>query len=586
MLSSYETSVKGNKPRPVSNKLSLGPAGREPEIDRAGDVVSTLDHDRLSAFESTTYASRPCSPVGTQPTLSNRLNEIQIPKVGWGIFVAIPALIATGFSVYLMFHWASGTKVVGCDGTLFNCDHVLNTKWASWFGMPVSGLAVANYAVLLTALVLAQFGTPKQRKWSWSMVIGCSFAAGAAALWFGYLQAFVLKHYCPYCLAAHGCGLILALGLLVLRPFGMKLNLQLMCVALVSVLALALGQVIAEEPQTYEVQIFQNSGKVMDDAMVPSGANEPSKEIPDIFEPPQAVDESAIIEAPEVSSSLLRINRSINQATMLFVSLTNPTLIVQDSGTTDAQETPKQESSSDQPQATEDSSKQPETRRLVSIGGGAVMLDVSVWPVAGDPQAEMVFVEMFDYNCGHCRQTHATVKKVKEILGDKVAAIALPLPLNLECNNQITQTLPAFAESCLLAKLAVAVWKTDPTKFCEFHDWMFTGDKAPTYEQARKHAESLVDPGSLQSMYDSKLPSQYIEKHVQIYSRLQKGTIPKLMFKSTSIVGLCQSPTHLIEILKRDGPLVPTAVVPQTPKIASGASTGEPQPSTPSGIAK
>jgi protein-disulfide isomerase len=136
----------------------------------------------------------------------------------------------------------------------------------------------------------------------------------------------------------------------------------------------------------------------------------------------------------------------------------------------------------------------------------------------------------------------------------------LPLPLNTDCNNQIQQTNPQFVESCLLAKLAVAVWKTNPEKFCEFHDWMFQGQNAPSYSAALAQAEAMVDKEELKKVLGSKLPDAYIDKHVQIYARLGLGNIPKLMFKTTSIVGLFQSTDHLVEILNRQGPLVPTVV--------------------------
>jgi protein-disulfide isomerase len=202
----------------------------------------------------------------------------------------------------------------------------------------------------------------------------------------------------------------------------------------------------------------------------------------------------------------------------------------------------------------------PQTRRILEVSGGRIKLDVKQWPMAGSTDAEFVCVEMFDYNCQHCRETHAAVKAAKQKLGDRFAVITLPLPLNTACNSQISQTGAQFAESCLQANLAVAVWKVNPEKFAEFHDWMFEGARAPSYKDAKAHAEKMVGKEELEKMLNSTLPKAYIEKHVQIYGRLNRGNIPKLLFRTTSIVGLFQSPDQLIEILNRQGPLTETPV--------------------------
>jgi protein-disulfide isomerase len=196
----------------------------------------------------------------------------------------------------------------------------------------------------------------------------------------------------------------------------------------------------------------------------------------------------------------------------------------------------------------------------MEISGGRIKLDVSQWPAIGNQEADFVCVEMFDYNCQHCRQTHSAIKAAREKMGDKMAVILLPVPLNTNCNNQIVQTGPQFVESCLLTKLAISVWKVNPQKFDEFHEWMFEGFNAPSYQTALAQAEKMVGKDELAKVLDSPLPDAYIQKHVQIYSLIGKGNVPKLLFRTTSIEGMFQSPDLLIDILNRQGPLVPTEV--------------------------
>ena len=66
-----------------------------------------------------------------------------------------------------------------------------------------------------------------------------------------------------------------------------------------------------------------------------------------------------------------------------------------------------------EPAGQQDGEAAPE-RRLVSIRGGAVKLDVRQWPLIGPPEARYVFVEMFDYACPHCRNTNRAIEHAME----------------------------------------------------------------------------------------------------------------------------------------------------------------------------
>jgi protein-disulfide isomerase len=72
------------------------------------------------------------------------------------------------------------------------------------FGVPV-GLCGAILWVALVGLVIA-------RRWVWALRCG-SLAVGAA-LWFVFVQAAILKAFCPWCMIAHVLGLVVT-GLLV-----------------------------------------------------------------------------------------------------------------------------------------------------------------------------------------------------------------------------------------------------------------------------------------------------------------------------------------------------------------------------------
>ena len=71
------------------------------------------------------------------------------------------AIIGLALSSYL--GWASFTssKIVGCgSGQIFDCGHVMQTKWSSAFGIPVGIPAAGLYLTLLGSL--AVFRWPSQ----------------------------------------------------------------------------------------------------------------------------------------------------------------------------------------------------------------------------------------------------------------------------------------------------------------------------------------------------------------------------------------------------------------------------------------
>lgn len=99
---------------------------------------------------------------------------------------------------------AAGAEVNSGGGA--DCGAVLGTKWSKLWGLPVSGLAMGLYAVVLAALLW--------RKRTGGVVL-CTAAAAVvgAAAWFTYLQLFEVGAICKYCMADHALGVALA-GLL------------------------------------------------------------------------------------------------------------------------------------------------------------------------------------------------------------------------------------------------------------------------------------------------------------------------------------------------------------------------------------
>ncbi|CAN5247475.1 vitamin K epoxide reductase family protein [soil metagenome] len=166
------------------------------------------------------------------------------------------ALAGLGLSSYLLFFSLNGTitSVAGC-GEGGDCANVLGSRWSQIFGLPVSGLAAGLYLVLL-GLTFRPAKSP---------LVCIAFLLLAGALWFTGLQIFVIRSFCPLCLAAHAIGTIAAMAtLLWVRPaqaWGRELMVSATLIG-----SLAAGQVYGPAPETHAVTEVA--------AVIPAGASE------------------------------------------------------------------------------------------------------------------------------------------------------------------------------------------------------------------------------------------------------------------------------------------------------------------------
>lgn len=415
--------------------------------------------------------------------------------------------VALASSCYLAWASLTSSAVAGCGGgSIFDCSHVLHSRWASVLSVPVSIPAIATHILVLTMLLL----NPISNQWKqakWGMVGFAAFSAAAAGLWFIGLQVFGLGHLCQYCLLAHAAGLILAGVYLWNCPASKWTLYSAGGSAAAAISALIVLQVIVTPPNTHEViqHPAESSGTPsLDDAL--------------LFEPPQ----------PQAWLNPKTLNQRFFQLSTSIVSLANPLsgldttlVLVPDDG--------------------------PVKSALIL---GSLKLETHAWPLLGKKDAELVFVEMFDYTCEHCQRTHKALEGVREKYGDRLAIIALPVPIDGKCNPNVKITEASHAEACELAKLAIAVWSVDREKFAEFHSYLFTAK--PKASDALTKAKGIVDAEKLTAMLKSELPTQYVAKHVAIYQKAGAGNIPKLMFPKTTSVGAIESTAVIVQLIEQN----------------------------------
>lgn len=107
---------------------------------------------------------------------------------------AFVSLIGLADSIYLTVQHVTGQSV-RCT-IVSGCSEVLSSPYATVAGYPLAGLGAIAYFMVFSLAVLTAFGYRGTAK----MLLVLVLAMFATTLWLFYLQAFVIKHFCQFCL--------------------------------------------------------------------------------------------------------------------------------------------------------------------------------------------------------------------------------------------------------------------------------------------------------------------------------------------------------------------------------------------------
>lgn len=110
------------------------------------------------------------------------------------IATALLSLVGIGDAVYLTVQHLTGQSV-RCTVTS-GCSEVLSSSYAVVGGYPLAGLGAAAYFSVFSLAILAIFGYRIAGKLLLPLVGGMFLVS----LYLVYLQAFVIRAFCQYCL--------------------------------------------------------------------------------------------------------------------------------------------------------------------------------------------------------------------------------------------------------------------------------------------------------------------------------------------------------------------------------------------------
>ncbi len=416
-----------------------------------------------------------------------------------GALVGIRFLFVAAMAVSAYLAWLSltGGQAVGC-GPDSGCDQVLHSRWAYWFGLPVSMLALALYSLILGASFRLAGETPaavRQKTWAW--LIPSAMVVVGSALWFVGLQALVVKAFCPFCMAAHTFGSVAALLLLLKAP----------------VQTAAAGAVASGK------EVFVSRRSLVWFALI------------------GVAGVGVLIAGQVVSRPRTGIVASAPSATN---AAPLPAVAANSTATADprlaAPSNPPPPGTAVQPQQASSSS----LKRSFPIYGGRFELNLNEAPLIGASTNQHVIVSLFDYTCHHCREMHPRLLAAQQKFSNSLVIVSLPMPLDPGCNPTMKTPHPMHTNACHYAILGLAVWRADRSKHREFDEWLFTPERPPPIALAQQYAVGLVGTAAFEKAMRDPWVAQQLEQDVAIYEaayREKQGSMPQLILGQSVAVG-------------------------------------------------
>lgn len=110
------------------------------------------------------------------------------------LIAALLSLVGLGDAIYLTIQDLTGQNL-RCT-IISGCAEVLGSKYAHVAGIPLASLGALAYFLVFSLAILVLFGYGFARP-ALAILIGIMFLT---SLWLLYLQAFVIHHFCQYCL--------------------------------------------------------------------------------------------------------------------------------------------------------------------------------------------------------------------------------------------------------------------------------------------------------------------------------------------------------------------------------------------------
>jgi len=128
------------------------------------------------------------------------------PKIAWSYLIAaLLSLVGLADAIYLTVQDLTGQNL-RCT-VVSGCAEVLGSKYAHIGSLPLASVGAVAYFTVFSLAILAAFGYGFARSLM-SPLVAVMFLM---TLWLLYLQAFVIHHFCQYCLLSAAVTILLTI---------------------------------------------------------------------------------------------------------------------------------------------------------------------------------------------------------------------------------------------------------------------------------------------------------------------------------------------------------------------------------------
>jgi uncharacterized membrane protein len=425
----------------------------------------------------------------------------------WLLWIRLLLLIAIAGAGYLAFVSITNGPVTGCmPGS--GCDKVLQSRWAYWVGVPVSLPAVVVYlAMLLVSFFIKTNANPEIQRSVWSGMILLAVVVIGAAIWFVALQMFVIEAFCKFCMTTHACGLTASVLVLKHIPYARDPEISAWSVG---------PEVVGVPHKAFKHLLAVGVAGVM---VLICGQLlvEKQRNIVKEFSGPTGRSTSAGV-----------TNRTV---------AANPVAGIPTNGLV----TPN---------------VQIIAPHVMSLYDGRFLLSLDEVPMIGSPDAKKIIVNLYDYNCTHCRMLHPFLVEAQRRMGNQLGIVTLPMPMSTNCNPFVPADHPSFTNSCDYARLILGVWQARRSAYPQFEEWLFTGEKQATVAQATEYAQQLVGATNLHKAMTNEWIGKQLLMSCQLHRENWQATglgpaMPQVIMGNAVSVGPLNSVNHLLVLLEK-----------------------------------
>jgi uncharacterized membrane protein len=116
------------------------------------------------------------------------------------MIIAVLALAGVLLATYMYLYKVGVLASLACGSG--GCDAVQNSPFAAFLGVPVPLLGILGYALILgLAMAGIQPRFIEDRRIAWALLVTCA-AAAVFTLYLNYLEAFVIRAWCRWCIGS------------------------------------------------------------------------------------------------------------------------------------------------------------------------------------------------------------------------------------------------------------------------------------------------------------------------------------------------------------------------------------------------